>query len=78
MSKQRYLVDAGDGARVETHLHGDYVKLVVHVTTQENAHVVLTPDDAVLVATGLVERALLRCSPELREKFNHLLRDMQL
>lgn len=34
-------------------------------------------DEAVHLAAALVEASLLRCSPELREKFNNLVRDIQ-
>lgn len=37
----------------------------------------LSHDEAVHLASALVETSLLRCSPELREKFNNLVRDMQ-
>lgn len=34
-------------------------------------------DEAVHLAAALVETSLLQCSPELREKFNNLVRDVQ-
>lgn len=34
-------------------------------------------DEAVLLAAALFETSILRCSPELREKFNNLVRDVQ-
>lgn len=34
-------------------------------------------DEAVHFAAALVEASLLRCTPELREKFCNLIRDMQ-